>query len=222
MAALSCEICGGKLMAKSGGIFECDSCGMQYDKTRIQEMVQEIKGTVKVEGTVEVQGTVRLQGPVQVDNRTDAKNCALRAFQIMETRSLMSGSRSYDYNHKLREEVAGVLNEALKIDPACPEAHIGFLFREYWVSSFEELAEYAKEYAHDFRGSVYYDNAEKYSRGTTLHDQLMAAVDIFVQEKNEKDYQEAVRLMQQKGYVSAAEIFEKLTGHRDADELCRK
>ena len=54
MAALQCEICGGKLMAKSGGLFECEYCGMQYDKTRIQEMVQEIKGTVKVEGTVEV------------------------------------------------------------------------------------------------------------------------------------------------------------------------
>ena len=49
-------------MAKAGGIFECDSCGMQYDKTRIQEMVQEIKGTVKVEGTVEVTGKVQVEG----------------------------------------------------------------------------------------------------------------------------------------------------------------
>ena len=66
MAALQCEICGGKLMAKSGGLFECEYCGMQYDKTRIQEMVQEIRGTVKVEGTVEVKGTVKLDGPVEV------------------------------------------------------------------------------------------------------------------------------------------------------------
>ena len=27
MAALQCEICGGKLMGSPGGIFECDSCG---------------------------------------------------------------------------------------------------------------------------------------------------------------------------------------------------
>jgi hypothetical protein len=67
MAALKCDICGGKLRAKSGGIFECDSCGMEYDKTRIQEMVQEIKGTVKVEGTVQVAGTVKVAGPVKVD-----------------------------------------------------------------------------------------------------------------------------------------------------------
>ena len=64
MAALQCEICGGKLMAKAGGLFECEYCGMQYDKTRIQEMVQEIKGTVQVEGTVEVKGTVKVEGGV--------------------------------------------------------------------------------------------------------------------------------------------------------------
>jgi len=220
MAALTCEICGGKLTAKSGGIFECDSCGMQYDKTRVQEMVQEIKGTVKVEGTVEVQGAVRIEGAVRVDNRSDAKNCALRGIQIMETSSLLDGR--YDYNKEKRAEVAGVLNDALKIDPTCAEAHIGFLFREYWVSNFDELAEYVRKNAHDIRCSVYYENAEKYSRGTDLHSQLMAVVDDFVKEKIEKDYQEALQLMQQKGYVSAAEIFEKLSGYQDADQLCKK
>ena len=29
-AALQCEICGGKLVGRPGGIFECDSCGMEY------------------------------------------------------------------------------------------------------------------------------------------------------------------------------------------------
>ena len=68
MAALQCEICGGKLVAKSGGLFECEFCGMQYDKTRIQEMVQEIKGTVRVEGTVEVKGTVAIDTQTKKDN----------------------------------------------------------------------------------------------------------------------------------------------------------
>ena len=30
-AKLECEICGGKLIGKPGGIFECESCGMEYD-----------------------------------------------------------------------------------------------------------------------------------------------------------------------------------------------
>ena len=69
MAMLKCDICGGKLTAKAGGLFECEYCGMQYDKTRIQEMVQEIKGTVKVEGTVEVKGTVAVDTKVNYDEK---------------------------------------------------------------------------------------------------------------------------------------------------------
>lgn len=53
MAALVCDICGGKLLMQSGGVAKCDSCGMEYTKERIQEKVQEIKGVVKVDGPVE-------------------------------------------------------------------------------------------------------------------------------------------------------------------------
>ena len=53
MAALVCDICGGKLVVQSGGVAKCDSCGMEYTKERIQEKVQEIKGTVKIDGPVE-------------------------------------------------------------------------------------------------------------------------------------------------------------------------
>ena len=66
MAALQCEICGGKLMGRPGGIFECDSCGMEYDTAWAKAKIQQIKGTVQVEGTVEVQGTVKVDGPVKV------------------------------------------------------------------------------------------------------------------------------------------------------------
>ena len=41
MVSLHCEICGGNLTAKSGGIFVCDNCGIQYDKVRIQEMLRQ-------------------------------------------------------------------------------------------------------------------------------------------------------------------------------------
>lgn len=67
MAALQCDICGGKLMGRTGGIFECDSCGMQYDTAWAKEKIQQIQGTVKVEGTVAVQGTVKIDGPVKVE-----------------------------------------------------------------------------------------------------------------------------------------------------------
>lgn len=53
MEALICDICGGKLVMQSGGVARCESCGMKYTKERVQEKVQEIKGTVKIDGPVE-------------------------------------------------------------------------------------------------------------------------------------------------------------------------
>lgn len=54
MAALVCDICGGKLIIGSGGIAICDSCGMEHSVDRMKEKVQEIKGTVSVSGPVQV------------------------------------------------------------------------------------------------------------------------------------------------------------------------
>lgn len=51
MAALTCDICGGKLAMGSGGIAVCDSCGMEHTKERMQEKVQEIKGVVRVDNS---------------------------------------------------------------------------------------------------------------------------------------------------------------------------
>lgn len=68
MAALQCEICGGKLIGKPGGIFECDSCGMEYSTEWAKAKIQEIRGTVKVEGTVQVEGTVKVEGAQNIDS----------------------------------------------------------------------------------------------------------------------------------------------------------
>lgn len=42
MALLQCEICGGKLTMKPGGVCECCDCGMGYDKEWIKEQVAAI------------------------------------------------------------------------------------------------------------------------------------------------------------------------------------
>ena len=96
MAALQCEICGGKLMARSGGLFECEYCGMQYDKTRIQEMVQEIKGTVKVEGTVQIAGTVKVAGPVEVKGSTNVENFLKRGKLLLEDQKWNEAQQAFD------------------------------------------------------------------------------------------------------------------------------
>lgn len=51
MAALVCDICGGKLVMGAGGIAVCDSCGMEYSTDRMKEKIQEVKGTVRVDNS---------------------------------------------------------------------------------------------------------------------------------------------------------------------------
>ena len=75
-AKLQCEICGGKLIGRPGGVFECDSCGMEYDTAWAKAKIQEITGTVKVEGTVEVTGKVQVEGPVKVEGGVKRRRCS--------------------------------------------------------------------------------------------------------------------------------------------------
>lgn len=51
MAALVCDICGGKLVMGSGGIAVCDSCGMEHSPDRMNEKIQEVKGVVRVDNS---------------------------------------------------------------------------------------------------------------------------------------------------------------------------
>lgn len=46
---LKCEICGGTLMGKPGGVFECESCGMQYSTEWARMKVEQMRGAVKTE-----------------------------------------------------------------------------------------------------------------------------------------------------------------------------
>lgn len=43
MAALVCDICGGKLIVGAGGITVCDSCGMEYSVERMREKSKKSK-----------------------------------------------------------------------------------------------------------------------------------------------------------------------------------
>lgn len=54
MKHLTCEICGADIMAKSGGIFVCTGCGMQYDRERIQEMATQCGQNSEVDESVQI------------------------------------------------------------------------------------------------------------------------------------------------------------------------
>ena len=128
-AKLECEICGGKLIGKPGGIFECDSCGMEYSTEWAKAKIQEIKGTVKVEGTVEVTGKVQVEGgTVQVEGAATKESLLKRA-------EMCCAEKDWGKAKALIEQV-------LNIDPECGEAYLTSVMVERVMQSKEDLHAY--------------------------------------------------------------------------------
>lgn len=125
MAALQCEICGGKLLAQPSGMYECEFCGIQYDTAWAKEKIQEIKGTVKVEGIVEVTGTVKLDGPVKVEGNVSVGSLLKRATLSLEDGEWSSANEYY--------------NKVLDIDPECADAYVGKLMVDWQIRKQDEL-----------------------------------------------------------------------------------
>ena len=112
-AKLQCEICGGKLVGKPGGIFECESCGTEYSTEWAKAKIQEIQGTVKVEGTVDVKGTVQVEGPVKVEGAASAQSLIKRGNLALEDGKWNDARKYFD--------------EALNADPENAEAYLGLV-----------------------------------------------------------------------------------------------
>ena len=123
MAALQCEICGGKLVGKPGGLFECEYCGMEYNTDWAKAKIQEIKGTVQVEGTVQVTGTVKVDTADKVEN-------LIRYVQeeIKNLPSLWGHFGRISDIKKKEESIEKTLDDILRISPD-----------EYWIFLYRSM-----------------------------------------------------------------------------------
>lgn len=167
MAALQCDICGGKLMGKPGGIFECDSCGMEYSTEWAKAKIQEIKGTVKVEGTVEVKGTVRVEGSANIEGLLKRGQMALE--------------------DKCWSKAEQVFDQILGIEPENAQAHLGLcmarkkipninrLKLEYKALSLEEDKSFrrAKQYAKGETAELFQSLVQKGSQKFVMRRPIM-------------------------------------------------
>jgi len=60
MAAIACDICGGRLTMDSSSDFAlCDSCGMKHTKDRVKAMAQEVTGTVAVSNLAGIESLMK-------------------------------------------------------------------------------------------------------------------------------------------------------------------
>ncbi len=83
MAALVCDICGGKLVMGSGGIAVCDSCGMEHSPDRMKEKVQEIKGTVQVDNSHMIDTWMKMgQSAAEAGNNKEAYDYFTKVIEI--------------------------------------------------------------------------------------------------------------------------------------------
>ena len=125
-AKLQCEICGGKLVGKPGGIFECENCGTEYSTAWAREKIQEITGKVQVEGTVEVTGKVQVDGgTVQVEGAANAASYLRRGELALEDGRW--------------DEAEGFFDKVLDIEPENARAYLGKLLAKQKLPSVENL-----------------------------------------------------------------------------------
>ena len=149
-AKLQCEICGGKLIGKPGGIFECDSCGVEYSTAWAKEKIQEIKGTVRIEGPVEVQGTVSVDSGASKEALTKRGMMALEEEKWDEAKTFFDQALNYDAEYS--EAYLGLA----MVDGKCKD-------RDSFINS------YCAPYSHLYE-SISIQRAKKYAKADLLRD----------------------------------------------------
>ena len=83
MAALVCDLCGGKLIMGAGGIATCESCGMEHSADRMKEKVQEIKGTVRVDNSHMIENYLEMANRAYgSSNNAEAENYCNKIIEI--------------------------------------------------------------------------------------------------------------------------------------------
>ena len=86
MAALVCDVCGGKLIMGTGGTAVCDSCGIEYSTDRMKEKIQEIKGVVRVDNSHMVENYLKMaKSAIDAGNNPEAESYCNKIIEIEPT-----------------------------------------------------------------------------------------------------------------------------------------
>lgn len=210
MAALQCEICGGKLIGKPGGVFECDSCGMEYSTEWAKAKIQEIRGTVQVEGTVEVTGTVKVEGGA------NKESLLKRGYLLLEDGDWKGADECFD--------------QVLNIDPECAEAYVGKFCATFKFPNLEQMSKslQVKKLTADrnYQKSIQFGSKELKEK---LDAYLASAKEHLASEKKARTYQTLCRQIEtaesSEEYNKLIEQFQALGSYKESKAkiiLCRE
>ena len=114
---LQCEICGGRLVGKPGGVFECENCGAGYSTAWAKEKLRAATGTGSAGDAAELPRKVRVEGgTVRLDSSADRDALLQRGRLALEDGEW--------------EKATGFFDLALNLDPKCAEAYLGLAMAE--------------------------------------------------------------------------------------------
>lgn len=118
MAALVCDICGGKLVMGSGGVAVCDSCGMEYSTERMREKVQAIKGTVQIDNSNMVGTWMKMaQSASEAGNQKEAYEYYAKVLEVEPSnwRALFGKGKAAAWQSTLGNSRTSELYQAVKM-----------------------------------------------------------------------------------------------------------
>ena len=156
MAALVCDLCGGKLIMGPGGIAICDSCGMEHSAIRMKEKVQEIRGTVRVDNTHMIDNYLEMAQTAQdAGNNAEAESYCNKIIEIDPTNyaaSMLKGEAAAWQSTLQNSRVDEGVNAFIKGINNAPEEEK------------EELIEVAKEQIKNLSVAMISLRADRFSK----------------------------------------------------------
>lgn len=117
MAALVCDLCGGKLVMGAGGIAVCDSCGMEYSTERMREKVQMIKGSVQIDNSNMGDTWMRLaMSAAQAGNQKEAYDYYAKVIEVepQNWRAIFGKGKAAAWQSTLANSRTSELYQAVK------------------------------------------------------------------------------------------------------------
>ncbi len=170
---MTCDICGGKLVGRSGGRFECEACGIEYSVEWVREKLGEL-------------------------SLSDENAYSLGDMRITDAEALVEYGK-IALKRKAWADAEKYFKEALELDERKSEAYIGLALAEWEMPALEDPDNY--EWASlsrtnkNYRKALHYADPPLIKRLITARQKAQQKLD-HVKKQNEKACGERAAILQ--------------------------